>query len=451
MQNGTILTFDSTHTVLNPGQILIQDGIIVQLGETVDLTNIRVEEVVDAEGGLILPGLVNAHTHSPENLQRGVADRLKLEQWLPLIWRDLDQLTPRQNYLAALLGCIEMLKTGVTSVIDHFRAIPQDLDRIEAVVNAYTMAGLRATIAIMIRDRIHPGDLPATRSTSTPLISQSLPELVDICEEAIQRWHAPEKGIQIMLGPSAPHRCTDQLLERMQILSKQYQVGVHTHVDETQVQAEIARQLYGKSAMAHLHDLALLTPDLFIAHGVWIEPTDIPLLAHHGVSVVHNPVSNLRLGSGVAPIPALYTHGVNIALGTDGAASNDSQNLFEVLKWTALLPRITLPEPENWLSARDVLSMAIRGGAVATRSAHRLGSLEVGKQADLIILDTNHYAFQPLHDPYHQLVYCYHGTTVRTVIINGQMVVDNQRIRTFDEGAVYQETAEIVKKLIKGE
>ena len=223
---------------------------------------------------------------------------MPLEAWLDAIFPAIDRLPAEFIRVAVLLIAAEMLKTGVTSVVDHFRQTPARLDAVGAAVAAYRESGMNAAIAIMLRDRVIPKgiDLPAARHQF------SVQAQAELCREAIRRWHAPADGISIMLGPSAPHRCTDDLLEIVGELGEQCDVNIHTHVDENLSQRLEANAHYGCSTVRHLSDLGLLGPRLSLAHVTWVDEPDMDLLARTGTWVVHNPVSNVRLGSGIAPI-----------------------------------------------------------------------------------------------------------------------------------------------------
>lgn len=403
---------------------------------------------IDGRGLLLLPGLVNAHTHSCETLRRGIEPGAALDHWIPAIWRSIDRL-PRQDIsIAVMLGAVEMLKRGVTAVLDHFRQVPMRLDAINAAAAAYKRSGLRATIAIMLRDmeesgvpRAH-GDLPSAK------------EQILLCAEALERHRSRAKAsknpdaraerVSFALGPSAPLRCSDDLLLSAAAVAASHGALLHMHVDETCDQSRRARQRYGKSAIRHLHELEMLGPQLSLAHAVWIDPADIELLAESDTVVVHNPVSNMRLGSGRAPVAAMRRAGVTVALGTDGAASNDGQDLLEAAKFAVMLSRTGISDSaEDWLQPRDALKMATAGGRAALGLPP--GDLTPGMPADLIAVELDSPALVPLNDVEAQLVLGGPAVQTRHVFVDGRWVVRDGVVTQVDETALYAEARAIAR------
>lgn len=256
-----------------------------------------------------------------------------------------------------------------------------------------------------------------------------------MCRAAIKAWHDPSDLGTIMLGPSAPHRCTDQLMEMVSNLSRKYDVCVQMHVDETRTQRQEAAEIYGRSTVRHLDSFGLLNDKVSLAHCVWVDETDLDLLANSRTTVVHNPMSNLRLGSGIAPVPAMLDRGIAVALGADGAASNDSQDMFEAMKMSSLLQgamgqatRPTVP---------DVLGMTT-GNIAARFGMSDVGTIAAGQKADIVVFERSDARLYPLNDIHRQLVFC-GRLQVRHVVIGGRVVVRNGEILTFDEKAVFRE------------
>jgi 5-methylthioadenosine/S-adenosylhomocysteine deaminase len=282
-------------------------------------------------------------------------------------------------------------------------------------------------------------DLPAARHQF------SVQAQAELCREAIRRWHAPMDGISIMLGPSAPHRCTDDLLETIGELGEQCDVNIHTHVDENLSQRLEANAHYGCSTVRHLSDLGLLGPRLSLAHVTWVDELDMDLLARTGTWVVHNPVSNLRLGSGIAPLTDLHNRNIGIALGTDGAASNDSQNLLEAMKLAAMLPALRERQPSTTPVAKDIAIMATRAGGGLLGGGH--GALSVGLRGDVIAMSLDDAPFRPLNDVYRQLVYAGARSKVKHAVIGGRHVVDEGKVTTFDEQQLYREAEDIKQRI----
>ena len=441
ISNGLVATFDEQMQLIENGSIKIVDGTIAAVGAAVDVRASPSDTVIDAGGCLVMPGFTNGHCHSIEVWGRGRTDRMALEAWLESIFPAIDRLPAEFIRVAVLLIAAEMLKTGVTSVVDHFRQTPPRLDAVGAAAAAYRESGMNACIATMLRDRVIPKgiDLPAARHQF------SVQAQAELCREAIRRWHAPMDGISIMLGPSAPHRCTDDLLETVGELGEQCDVNIHTHVDENLSQRLEANAHYGCSTVRHLSDLGLLGPRLSLAHVTWVDELDMDLLARTGTWVVHNPVSNLRLGSGIAPLTDLHNRNVGIALGTDGAASNDSQNLLEAMKLAAMLPALRERQPSTTPVAKDIAIMATRAGGGLLGGGH--GALSVGLRGDVIAMPLDDAPFRPLNDVYRQLVYAGARSKVKHAVIGGRHVVDEGKVTTFDEQQLYREAEDIKQRI----
>lgn len=432
--NCTVLTNDEENTVLTTCDVVVDEGIITELGQGNSIN--QPQRLVDGSDLLIMPGLINSHTHSPENFSKGRAESMTLGPWLEQIWPPLDVLEPRQIYIAALLGVAEMLRTGTISVVDHFRQTPVNLKAVDAVAAAYHDSGMRALIAVMLRD------IPQFRGQGLP----SAKDQIDIVEQAHLNYDTLKSDkVRFALGPSAPTRCTENLLVRARDLSLRHGLYLHTHVDETSSDASEARKRYGTSSVQHLANLELLTPSLSLAHGVWLSPEDFELLASAGSTVVHNPVSNMRLGSGIAPLTALRDHGVSVALGSDGAASNDGQDMFETLKTAVLLQRIAGIEANHWFTAREALPLVT--STPAQVFGFGTGQITIGAPADFIAIHRSGYSFTPQNDWHRQLVFGGHGLKVRYAVVAGQLLLDNERIITFDEENVLAEAREIGEKI----
>lgn len=324
-----------------------------------------------------------------------------------------------------------MLKSGTTAAVDHWRRFPLALANLDATAAAYQEVGLRAAIALMIRDRPHvPGGPPPT---------QDWREQLAICEAAAGRWHRPAAGLTIMLGPSAAHRCSDTLLGATAGLAERLGLFVHAHLAEIQDHVRLSHVLDGRGLLERLEANGLLSPRSILAHAVWLDEPDVDRLARAGVTVVHNPVSNLKLGSGYAPVPRMRRAGVPVAVGTDGSASNDSLNLFEAIKLAALLSRWGEEDPERWLSGMDAMEMALGGGAAALGMPEALGRLDPGAPADIVLLRLDSPALVPLGDPTLHLSFCNPAAAVDTVLVGGRVVVRAGRVETVDEAAVYRE------------
>jgi cytosine/adenosine deaminase-related metal-dependent hydrolase len=428
----TLLGLDGDGSVAEGCDLVVSGRSIAALGPGAAAG--RDGRVIDGTDLVIMPGFVNGHTHSPENLAKGRDERSTLEPWLAAIWPRLDSLTPRQIYVAALLGAIEMIRTGTVAVVDHFRQTPVRADAIDAVCRAYADAGLRALVAVMLRDR--PG--------SVQLAVTSAEEQLAVVKEAADLHHRLGHRVRIGLGPSAPTRCTDELWRGVVRLAKNGLL-LHTHVDETRDEAAAARALYGRPAVQHLAALGAITPALTLAHGVWIDDADIDALATGGAAIVHNPISNMRLGSGIAPIAGLRRRGVPVVLGSDGAASNDGQSMPEVVKAALLVQRVAGVAADEWLSAREALAMATT--VPARVFGFGAGDLAVGGPADFIALRRSGYALTPANDLHRQIAFCAAGVETRYAVVDGRVLLEEGRLTTINETAVLKEAQEIAGTL----
>jgi cytosine/adenosine deaminase-related metal-dependent hydrolase len=428
--HATVLTFDDAFSVQEDCDVVIRDKRIAAIASGAARGAAR---TIDARDLIVLPGLLNAHTHSPENFSRGRDEASTLDNWLVAAWSHIDTLTLRELYVAALLGVGEMLRSGATALVDHFRQLPMRPEAIDAVAQAYEDAGVRAIVAPMVRDRV----VPAGRTVPT------LAEQVATIEEALARWRARSARVRIGFGPSAPNRCTDDMLLAVGDAARRSTAIIHTHVDEGRAESARCRELYGHSTVEYLRRLGLVSPALTIAHAVWIDPADVDTLAQGQAVVVHNPVSNMRLGDGIAPIGAMRRAGVPLAIATDGAASNDGQHYFEAIKLAVFLQRVSDTPPEEWMTPRDALRHAANHAAFGFPG----GRLEVGAVADLVAVSKSSYALTPANDWHRQIVYGAPGMSVRYAAVGGDLLLDDGRITTFDEPAILAEARSLTQRL----
>ncbi|GAB4238869.1 MAG: 8-oxoguanine deaminase [Elainellaceae cyanobacterium] len=387
---------------------------------------------IDGRDKLLLPGFVNAHTHSSQIWQRGLISQLPLELWLA----DMFDSTPNQIeqfYLAALKTSVDTLLSGGTCIMDHAYLVPDhELETVAALVKGYTEAGVRAFIAPLIQDLPFTPSLPTGRSPSPQSLPRPTQATLSLMEEIVNQFHRPESGIYIALGPTGFHRCSDLLLEGCVELSDRYNLCRHAHLLETKTQKLLAQERYGCSAVEHLKTLGFLNDRTSLAHGVWLSDTDIAALAETQATIVHNPVSNLRLGSGIAPVLKYLKAGVNLSFGCDGAASNDAQDLLEVIKLGTILHTITDLDYQQWLTPNQAIEIATLGGARGVGLSDQIGSLTVGKKADLVLYDLTHPSLQPCADPIQLLVLGRPGQVIDRVWVNGQPVVVNGQVAAID-------------------
>jgi 5-methylthioadenosine/S-adenosylhomocysteine deaminase len=458
IQGAYIVTLDNAGTIYPAADILIEGGRIAAVG--VSLEAPPGARVLDARGLLAIPGLVNAHMHSDETLFRGLLDNMPLEVWMLYSLPPLDYgpVPARLIYLRTLVGALEALRSGTTTVQDDVSEAPRaSLEGSEAVLRAYLDSGIRANVACNMTDKAYLEKLPYladelpgwARARLEAQAPQPAGELLALAETLLRTWHGRAGRINIALSASAPQRCTPVFMGALDELSRRWRTPLLTHVLETKVQVITGREFYGKTIVEHLADLKVLSSRLTIAHGIWLTDGDIALLAQSGATVAHNPVSNLKLGSGLLRLSALRAAGVPVCLGTDGSSSNDTFNMFDVMKTAALLHKIASPDARRWPSARDVLHMTLQGGARALLREGQIGTLAPGYQADIVLLRRDDASFVPLHDPMNHLVYCESGRNVDTVIVGGRSVVERGRVTSVDAPAVYAEVRAFMPEFMR--
>ncbi len=454
IREATVLAMGGEHGA-SPftGDILIEDDRIAAIGA--DLGPAADAEVIDGRNRLVMPGLVNGHLHSSEQFFKGRYERMPLEVWLlyayPLLMGP--PIDERLLKLRSLLVAIESLRNGVTTICDCFFDPPAfSLERLGVVFSAYEEAGIRANVTNSVINIPVLDTLPYARAI-VPAKLQSLLDgrpmitgaaYADYCEQAFAAFDGRAGRLRFMISPSAPQRCTVDLLEACGALALAHGVPFHTHVLETKTQAVTGPELFGKSLIRYLHDVGVLNRNVTIAHSVWVSDEDMALMGAAGCSIVHNAVSNQKLGAGIAPLRRLLDAGVTVGLGTDGASSNDTLRLFDVMRVAALIHAAAGPDYCRWLSATDILAAATIGGARSAMLEAEAGSLEPGKKADLVILRLDGLAFTPLNDIRNHLVYCENGSSIELVMVNGEVVVANGRLTRIDEDAVLGEIRERV-------
>jgi 5-methylthioadenosine/S-adenosylhomocysteine deaminase len=404
--------------------------------------------LIDASGRIVVPGMANAHTHAGSHLVRGRAGNWTLEDLLNHTAANYTCRSPEDEYLSAAIGAIELLKTGCTSAYDLFISLPAITDEtFEAVARAYQDVGVRVVLAPAVADVVFyqtvpglldllPPDLRSTVEAMQPAPTKGLLELTD---RLIRRWHGAADGrIRVSVAPTIPNQATDEFLAGCGRLVKEHGVGLHTHLAESKVQVIESQRRFGTTIIGRLARHGLLGPGFVGAHGVWLTDDDLRVLADAGGAVAHNPGSNLRLGCGIAPVREMLDRGVAVGLGTDGSSCADNQNLFEALRIASVISTIRFPhQTERWLDAVTVWHLATAGSARVLGRSGELGAIAPGMRADLVLLDANSVFLRPLADPVNALVYAETGAGVKTVLVDGRVVVDGGRVTTVDENRIY--------------
>lgn len=392
---------------------------------------------------LLLPGFVNAHTHSSEMWQRGIIPPVPLELWIAELY-DFAPLEPEHVYLSALGTAVETLLSGGTSVVDHLVLIPgQEIETVAAAVRAYYEIGIRAFIGPLIQDQSLTQGMPSgnTQTEHEPYL-RTTQDTLELMREIVERFHNPEAGVNILVAPTGIQLCSDALFEGCIELSDRFNLCRHSHLLETRAQQQLAQEKYGCSAVEHLKRIGYLSDRTSLAHCVWLNDFDIEILAETHSTVVHNPLSNLRLGSGIAPILKYRQAGINVTFGCDGAASNDSQDLLEAIKIGSMLHNVMDLDYRHWITPRQSVEMASLGGVQALNMASQLGSLTVGKIADIVLYDLTSLSLLPRTDPIGLLIQGRPTNTVDTVWVNGKRVVSEGKVTTIDVDALRQELFE---------
>lgn len=389
--------------------------------------------VINGQNKLLLPGFFNAHTHSSEMWQRGSIPPVPLELWIAELY-DFTPLDIDRVYLSALGTGVETLLTGGTSVVDHLTLIPgQEFATIATAVKAYKEVGIRAFVAPLIQDESLTASMPdGGLGKQDEAYFRSTQATLDILEAAVKEFHRPEEGVNILPAPTGMQLCSDALFKGCVELSDRYNLSLHTHLLETKAQSMLAQEKYGRSAVAHLQDLGFLGDRTSLAHCVWLTDADIEILATTKSTVVHNPLSNLRLGSGIAPVLKYLAAGVNVTFGCDGSASNDSQDLLEAIKIGSILHCVTDVDYRHWITPRKSVEMAALGGATGLHMQEQLGTIEVGKQADLVLYDLSDLSLLPKTDPIGLLILGRPTQVVNQAWVQGKQVIADGQITGVD-------------------
>jgi cytosine/adenosine deaminase-related metal-dependent hydrolase len=451
IRDAQVLAMDDADSQWARADIVVAGGVIEDIGPDAGRGR-SFDRVIDAAGHLAMPGLINAHFHSPGNLLKGSLDGLPLELFMlfevPPLAGD-GAVAARRGYVGTTLGAAEMLRRGITTVHDDAYHVPVASQRsVDAIMQAYADVGIRATVAIdqpnVVEYEKYPflRDLlpPAVRAAMDDAPRQSAHELLALYDHLFVRWHGAEGGrLRAAVSCSAPQRVTRDYFGALSDLSRRYDVPFNVHILETKLQRVFGDEKLAMSLVRHVHELGFLDERMMVIHAIWIDDQDIALLAQAGCTVAHNPVCNLRLGSGVMPYRKLRDAGVPICLGTDEAISDDSINLWFAAKTAALVHTLADDEYQRWPTAREILHAATRGGARALRLPDRIGQLRPGFAADIALLDLDTSAFTPCNDLVRQLVFCEDGSSVRYTIVQGEVMFENGKVVRVDERALRAE------------
>ena len=457
IENGLVLP--AAGQPARAADLLVEQGLIRELGAPGRFASMTGVRRIDASDRLVIPGLVNSHTHAHGALGRGAVPDVGLEGFLaasPAIngQRGLDDLA-----LSATLSAVEGLKKGCTALFDMAAEAPMpSLAGLHAVAGAYAAAGMRAVVAPMMAERTLYQALPELlaalpaeqRAPLAALRASDGPACLALLRQAARDWPFDADRVRLGVAPTIPLHCSDAFLQGCAALAAEFGLPLQTHLAETAVQATIGRQRYGRSLVAQLDALGVLdrAGTLFsVAHAIWIDDDDIGRLARSGATAVHNPLSNLRLGSGIAPVRRMLERGLAVALGSDGANTSDTQNLFEAMRLAACLSRVVGADERRWVVAGEALAMATEAGAQVLGWGGRIGRIAPGCWADLVLLDLAQPVYVPLRDPLRQLVHGENGAAVDRVLVGGRVVVEHGRVLTVDEHALRRRAQAAAERL----
>lgn len=422
IRGGTVITMNAGKEIIRNGMIRVENGAITAVG-TADQPPMPGAEIVDASGHVVLPGLINTHTHAAMTLFRSYADDLPLMDWLQQkIWPAEERLTAEDIYWGTRLAIQEMALGGITTFNDMY-------DSVDDVARAVEETGVRGVI-------------------SRGLIVHSAPQNLRESEDFFRRWHGGADGrVTVMLGPHAPYTSTPEFLREVVASAKNLGAAIHVHLAETVAETEQIMEGYGKRPFAYLADTGMLDLQVIAAHCVWLNNEEIREIAKYRWGIAHNPISNLKLGSGIAPVPEMLNAGIPVGLGTDGAASNNRLDLWSEMKTAAILHKGAKQNPEI-IPAYQALEMATILGAKTLGMEDTIGSLEVGKRADIIMVDLDKSHLTPVHDPVSLMVYVATPHDVAHVMVDGDWVVRDGQFLPFEEEIAIRECNIRAKRLV---
>ncbi len=423
----TLLPMDRRRKVVKEGLIAIKDDVITYVGKETNAPPIKAEKTIDGHGKVATPGLVNCHTHLPMTIFRGIAEDQELDKWLSeTIWPLEAKLKSGDVYDGALLGCLEMIKSGTTCFSDmYFHG--------DIVAKAVEKAGLRCVLApgIIEREDAERGEK----------------RLKDSVEFARRFDGYAEGRVRVRFGPHAVYTCSPNLLMKIRDMASKLNVGIHIHLAESKDMGELVKEKYGSTEVELLESIDFLKPDVLAAHCIYLSEKEMQMMAKWDVKVSYNPVANMKVALGVPKIMDLVNLGVTVGIGTDGPASNNALDMFESMKVAALLQKVYYMD-STVLPAQSVVKMATIDGARALGLEESVGSLEVGKKADVILVDFRKPHLTPVHDFYANMVYSARGSDVETVIVDGNVLMEEREVKTLEEEDVMERAKETALDLL---
>jgi 5-methylthioadenosine/S-adenosylhomocysteine deaminase len=427
---GTVVTMDAQRRVINDGAVAIRGDSIVGVGSRAEIeSRFEAPKTIDAHGALVMPGLINGHAHAAMSLFRGLADDLSLDDWLKKYIFPAEARNVTEDFVVwgTRLGLLEMLRGGITTYADMYYFE-------DAVARVTKEAGMRGVLGETIIDFPAPDN-------------KTLAAAFTYTQDYLTHW----KGDPLIVAAVAPHSiytCSEKTLQDAVALARRNGAPILIHIAEAPFELEQSRAKHGLTPVGYLERIGVLGPDVVGAHCVWVDQADIASLVHFGVGCINNPSSNMKTASGVMPVVEMLAAGEAVGLATDGAASNNNQDMFQEMDLASKLQKSSRRDPRA-LPAEQVVEMATIGGARALHLDKQIGSLEAGKKADVILISLDAPHATPMYNVYSHLVYALKASDVKTVIIAGKTVMDDRRILTLDENVILAKAREYKSKIEK--
>ncbi|GIU82242.1 MAG: amidohydrolase [Pyrinomonadaceae bacterium] len=428
---GTVVTMDSSGTIIENGAIAIKDGKILAIGESNEiLRKYRSRNKINATGKVVIPGLINTHTHIPMVLFRGIADDMDLQEWLTKYIFPAEAKNVDENFvrIGTRLGLAELIKGGVTTYCDMYYFE-------DAIAEETAKAGVRAVLGETLIDFPAPDN-------------KTFADALKYTENFIKKWKN-HPLIVPAVAPHAPYTVSQEHLLEAKKLADKYDVPLVIHLAEAETETKFIKEKHnGLTPVRYVESIGFFNQKTIAAHVIQVDEEEIEILKKNNVGVAHNPQSNMKLAAGIAPIPTMLKYGLRLGLGTDGAASNNDLNLWEEMDTAAKIHKVFTKDPKA-ASAQQIFAMATIGGARALHLENLIGSLEVGKRADIVILDFDSIHQTPMYNIYSHLVYATKANDVNTVIIEGKIVMLQRRLLTLNENAIKKEANLYKQKIMK--
>jgi len=443
LQNATIITVNAKREVLENSDLLIEGDKIEKIFPYGRVDRKESDDLLDCAGKIIIPGLISAHTHLTGMLQRGLWDETSFESWSQksAATEKFFGVTADDIHVVHRAACIELIRHGVTTVLNMFTAPMKDpLNAVDAACQAFLDTGIRGVLAVSLKDQSpdNTGKAPDT---------YNLESWLALVKEMSSLVGSFGPRLSFALAPSAPQRCSDPLLIACKEIAESCNVCLHTHLAETRKHAEVGKELYGEPIVHHLERIGLLSPTLSVAHAVWLNDQEIDILKKYDVKIVHNPSSNMKLGSGMAHVKRMLNKGLTVGLGADSVNAGTIYSIFEQMKLSVLLPRSSWGA-EDWVLPSEAFAMATLGGARALLFGEIIGSIEEGKKADVVILRPST-SLLPPNDIISELALCENGGSVESVFIDGKPVLLGGKLTTTDEEDILAKFSSMKSRIAK--